>query len=522
MLPEGKGPAPMHALSAQDWQIELTSETQTAELAKDIASFVGAGDVITLSGGLGGGKTSFARALIRIVLNDALHEVPSPTFSLMQIYAGPSFPIVHADLYRIRDADELTELGWEEETEHALVLIEWAERIAERLPQDRLDIHFEVDAGREENFRLCRITGFGKFKQRVEMAGAIKRLLDRAHWADAIRSFMLGDASTRAYERLEKPDGQKAILMISPPRPDGPLVRYGKPYSAIARLAETITPFIAIDEGLRAKGFSAPEIYAYDTKAGLAILEDLGQEGIINDKGPIEERYAEASAALAHLHSLTLPETINLSEGSAYRIPPYDMDALLIEVELLTQWYVPYYLKLSLSSSAGATFLSLWKNCLEEIVQGEKTWVLRDYHSPNILWLDQRKESERIGIIDFQDCVRGPAAYDVASLLQDARVTIPDEMEIRLLSHYARIRQAKDSAFVMADFTKAYALMGAQRATKILGIFTRLDRRDGKPHYLTHMPRIEHYLRKCLLHPALATIRFWFSEHMPSLLDNKE
>ena len=310
--------------------------------------------------------------------------------------------------------------------------------------------------------------------------------------------------------------------MISPPRPDGPPVRYGKPYSSIARLAENILPFIAIDEGLRNRGFSAPEIYAYDAKAGLAILEDLGQAGIIDESGPIEERYAEASAALAHLHTLDLPDRIDLADGSSYQIPAYDMDALLIEVELLTQWYVPYYLKLSLSSSAQATFLSIWKNSLEKLVQGEKTWALRDYHSPNILWLEQRQGIERIGMIDFQDCVRGHPAYDVASLLQDARITIPDEMEIRLLSHYARIRQAKDPAFLMADFTKAYALMGAQRATKILGIFTRLDRRDGKPHYLAHMPRIEHYLRKCLLHPALADVRKWHQEHVPALLDNKD
>ncbi len=512
----------MQAPTGLDWRIELTSEAQTAELAKDIASFVGAGDVITLSGGLGGGKTNFARALIRFLLDDPGHEVPSPTFSLMQIYSAPTYTIVHADLYRIKDAEELTELGWDEETENALVLIEWAERIHTRLPEDRLDIHFEVDPQRGENFRFCRIQGHGKFKQRVAMAGALKRLLDQSHFADAKRSFMLGDASTRAYERLEKPDGQKAILMISPPRPDGPPVRYGKPYSAIAKLAETITPFIAIDEGLRAKSFSAPEIYAYDAKAGLAILEDLGSETIVDENGPIEERYAEASAALAHLHSLELPETIHLNQGPSYSIPDYDMDALLIEVELLTQWYVPYYLKLSLSSSAQATFLSLWKSCLEDILQGEKTWALRDYHSPNIIWLNQRSGIERIGMIDFQDCVRGHPAYDVASLLQDARVTVSDEMEIRLLGHYTRLRQAKDPNFDVADFTKAYAVLGAQRATKILGIFTRLDRRDGKPQYLAHMPRIEHYVRKCFLHPAMADVRKWVSEHLGSLLEPKE
>jgi hypothetical protein len=146
------------------------------------------------------------------------------------------------------------------------------------------------------------------------------------------------------------------------------------------------------------------------------------------------------------------------------------------------------------------------------------TWTLRDYHSPNLHWLPDRDGLKRLGLIDFQDAVLGPPAYDVASLLQDARVAVPDDLELRLLAHYARRRANADPDFDATAFTAAYSIMGAQRATKILGIFTRLDRRDGKPQYLGHLPRIERTLAKNLKHPALETLRQWFETHLPRAL----
>ncbi len=163
------------------------------------------------------------------------------------------------------------------------------------------------------------------------------------------RSFMQGDASTRSFERLTKPDGSSAILMISPPRPDGPPVRYGKPYSAIARLAESIKPYLAMDRALRLQGFSAPEIYAEDAEIGLALLEDLGTEPVADKNGPIPERYLEAVALLASLHGRNVPDAVPFGDGQ-YRIPAYDLDALLIEVDLLVDWYAPHVAKANLSS----------------------------------------------------------------------------------------------------------------------------------------------------------------------------
>jgi aminoglycoside/choline kinase family phosphotransferase len=135
--------------------------------------------------------------------------------------------------------------------------------------------------------------------------------------------------------------------------------------------------------------------------------------------------------------------------------------------------------------------------------------------------LESREGMERIGIIDFQDCVLGNPAYDLASLGQDARVTIADSFELKLLAHYANLRREKDPQFNMAEFARSYSILAAQRNTKILGIFARLNRRDGKPHYLVHLPRIEAYLKKSLRHPALEEIKAWYTTNIPTLFSNE-
>jgi tRNA threonylcarbamoyl adenosine modification protein YjeE len=495
------------------WDIDVADEAATNALAVRVASYVGAGDLVALSGELGSGKTTFARALIRTLTRDPDLEVPSPTYTLMQVYDGAGFPIVHADLFRINNPAELEELGWEESAEGAVVLVEWPEQAGDALPPDRLDVRIELVSEQDETHRQVTLSGSGTFGPRLARLKAIQDLLSRAGWSEAARSLIQGDASTRSFERLEKPDGSSAILMISPARPDGPPVRYGKPYSAIARLAETIKPFLAVDRALRAQGFSAPEIHAEDAETGLALLEDLGTERFVDDNGPIPERYLEAVALLASLHGRNLSDVVPLVEGH-YRIPAYDLDALLIEVELLVDWYAPHVAKATLSSGTRATFVNLWRQVLVEIALARPTWALRDYHSPNLIWLAEREGIARVGLVDFQDCVMGHPAYDLASLLQDARVTVPDDLELRLLGAYARLRKQADSNFDMSTFARAYAILGAQRATKVLGIFARLDKRDHKPWYHAHMPRVETYLRKSLDHPALANLRGWYDEYL--------
>ena len=499
------------------WQRDLENEDAIAGLAADVAALVGPGDLVTLSGGLGAGKTAFARALIRLLSGEQDIEVPSPAFTLMQVYEGLNFPIVHADFYRIEKPRDLMELGFEEACEGALVLVEWADRAGGLLDANRLDIELKVDQDKGPFYRAVTLTGAGSFAARLARAKAVHEILERSGWSGAERIFMQGDASARSYERLVKTGGASAILMISPPRPDGPPIRYGKSYSAIAKLAEDIRPFIAIGKGLREQGLSAPEILAFDLAAGLAIIEDLGNEPLTSESGIIEDRYAAALAALAHLHRTSLSDTLPIDDEETYRIPVYDVDALSIEIELLLDWYVPYIACAQLASGAKATFVNLWRQAVQSVLAVRPTWTLRDYHSPNLIWLSGREGIARVGIIDFQDCVLGHAAYDVVSLLQDARVDVPQEVELKLLAHYARRRRDEDPSFDVEGFVRAYAILGAQRATKILGIFARLDERDQKPQYLVHLPRVENYLAKNLEHPALAELKLWYEENLPKI-----
>ncbi len=508
------------ASSRAIWSVDLATPEDTERFAAEIAEFLQAGDLVTLSGELGAGKTTFARALIRHLAEEPHLDVPSPTFTLMQVYEAAAFPIVHADLYRIRSRDELAELGWDEAAEGALVLVEWADRIGAGLPDDRLDIAFSLGVADPQNSRAVTVTGYGGFANRIAAAEAINALLSQAGFARAARAFLAGDASTRAYERLTNPDGQTAILMMSPPRADAPVVRFGKPYYEIARLAPDILPFLAMDKALRSQGISTPAILAEHAEAGLAVLEDLGDEPFVDENGPIPDRYLEAVALLAQLHASSLSRIVPQGE-SIYSIPPYDLDALLIEAELLVDWYAPHVARVAVPASGRVALLSAFTTLFDEILAQDATWCLRDFHSPNLIWLEDRQGRARVGLLDFQDTVIGHPAYDLASLLQDARATVPDALELKLLSAYAQLRRSFDPDFDMANFVRAYAILGVQRATKILGIFARLDKRDHKPQYLALLPRIEGYLVKGLAHPALSEIKDWYANYLPRALGPK-
>jgi tRNA threonylcarbamoyl adenosine modification protein YjeE len=510
-------PTPLTASSDASFTVVLPDEQATLRLMMDVAAALQPGDFITLSGDLGAGKTTLARALIRYLARDPNIEVPSPTFTLMQTYELPQFPLVHADLYRLSSTDELAELGFEDLPENAVVLVEWPDRAAAMLPPDRMDISLTLAPKLKRDFRHARVTGYGGFAPRVERIAAVRQFIAESGYSEAVRQHMQGDASTRAYDRLFVRD-KSLVLMNAPRRPDGPPVRDGKPYSAIAHLAEDVAPYVAMAKGLRRHGFSVPDIYHADLAQGLLLIEDLGEERVVegDPPAPIKQRYETAIDALIALHDYRLPDTLPVAPHVQYAIPPYDLDAFLIEAELLLDWYLPR-LTAPVKPEARAAFQALWREALQPAIDSPPTWVLRDYHSPNLLWLQHRSDVQRLGILDFQDAVIGPAAYDVASLLQDARVDVPEPLEVELLGRYLRRRRAGDPGFDPAQFIRMYVALAAQRASKILGIFARLDLRDGKPQYLRHMPRVWAYLQRSLAHPSLARLHEWYDANVPAL-----
>jgi tRNA threonylcarbamoyl adenosine modification protein YjeE len=497
-------------------ELALPDERATRRLASDLAAVLAPGDTVTLSGDLGAGKTTFARALIRHFAGDERMEVPSPTFTLMQVYDLPGCGVVHADLYRVNAPEELVEMGFSDLARDAIVLVEWPDRAAGLLPADRLALEFELTPEHGPGHRMARITGHGAFAARLPRFTAIRRFLEEASFGEATRMRLQGDASTRSYERLSLGD-RRAILMNAPRRPDGPPVRRGLPYSVLVHLAEDVKPFVAMDRALRERGFSAPEIYAADIDAGLLILEDLGAEGFVSGDppAPVEERYTAAIDVLVALHQQALPASLAVAPRVEHRLPSYDLDAYLIEAELLLDWYLPHR-GAAAKAEAREEFGTLWRAALKGALEAAPTWVLRDFHSPNLLWLPEREGVARVGLIDFQDSLLGPAAYDVVSLLQDARVDVPESIEVGLVGRYVKARRAHARSFDIGNFFELYAVLGAQRATKVLGIFSRLDRRDGKPQYLRHQPRVWRNLRRSLAHPALKALKAWYDTHAPT------
>ena len=496
------------------FSLALPNETATAHLMADLALLIGPGDVITLSGDLGAGKTAAARAMIRYLAGDDALEVPSPTFTLVQAYDLPPYPLLHADLYRINDAAELEEIGLSPLPEATVALIEWPERAPSALPQDRIDIALSHRPALGSTARAAEITGYGKAAAVVARLKALRQFLDGAGYAEAKRQRMAGDASTRSYARLIRDDGV-AILMNSPRRPDGPAIYDGRSYSAAVHLAEDVKPFVAIAGALRERGFSAPAIRHADLDAGFLITEDFGSAGFVegDPPAPIVERYETATDMLAALHRETLPEILPLAPQVGYTLPTFDTEALLVEIGLMLEWYLPDR-GVEPTNNLRAEFVAMWRDLLSKPAAA-KTWVLRDFHSPNLIWLGEREGVARVGIIDFQDAVLGPAAYDLVSLLQDARIDVPEPLELALLTRYIKARRAADDGFDPAGFAELYAIMSAQRNTRLLGTFARLNRRDGKPQYLRHQPRIWTYLSRSLPHPVLARVRQWYIANVP-------
>ncbi|PYF02357.1 hypothetical protein BJ122_11216 [Rhodopseudomonas faecalis] len=497
------------------FSVALANETATAHLMADLALLISPGDVIALSGDLGAGKTAAARAMIRYLAGEPELDVPSPTFTLVQSYDLPSFPLLHADLYRIDDPGELEEIGLSPLPEGTVALIEWAERAPEVLPDDHIEITLTHRPALGSVARAAEIKGYGKAAAQVRRLQALRAFLERAGEMEAARERVAGDASTRSYARLLH-DGPPLILMNAPRRPDGPPIYGGRSYSAAVHLAEDVRPFVAIANGLRERGFSAPAILHANLSDGFLITEDLGAAGFLGGvpRQPITERYQAAADCLAALHRAPLPTVLPVPDGPDYTIPEFDVEAMLIEIGLMPEWYLPDR-GTPLTAAAHQEFLALWRALLLQHAADAQTWVLRDFHSPNLIWLEDRTDIARVGLIDFQDAVLGPAAYDLVSLAQDARIDVSEQLELTLLARYIKARRTAEPGFDPAAFAETYAVMSAQRNTRLLGTFTRLNRRDGKPQYLAHLPRIWTYLTRSLAHPALASLQSWYDRHVP-------
>lgn len=509
----------------------VVDEAELVRLAELVALKIQAGDVIALSGDLGAGKSTFARALIRAALADPGAEVPSPTFSLVQSYATARVPIIHADLYRLTDPQEARELGLADSAPAGCLIVEWPERGPDPAEFGELLLFTFDDIAADPARRRVTVRPHRSWLPRVERLGEIWRFIATAaapfDLNAASITYLQGDASPRAYARIRsgRPSPcASAILMDAPRQPDGPPIRDGKPYSRIAHLAEDVKPFVAIGTALWRAGLSAPMIYDQDLDSGLLLIEDFGEAvfgQVLAEGGLQADLWRAATDVLVALRHSRIDVSLGASSPPAYVLPAYDRDALAIETELLLDWYVPAVNGAPAGGSMRTEFTGLWDRIFSRLLLEPSGLVLRDYHSPNLMWLARRTGVKRVGLLDFQDAMSGPWAYDLVSLLQDARLDVPASLEMTLLGRYADSVREFEPEFDGDAFSFAYAAFGAQRNTKILGIFARLARRDGKNQYLIHVPRIWGYLERNLAHPELRELRAWYDLHLPIMLRSR-
>ncbi|MTH78249.1 tRNA (adenosine(37)-N6)-threonylcarbamoyltransferase complex ATPase subunit type 1 TsaE [Paracoccus aestuariivivens] len=437
----------------------------TACLARVMAAVLKPGDVIALEGPVGAGKTHFARSFIRARQGDLAEDVPSPTFTLVQTYEDPlGTEIWHADLYRLTHPDELVELGLDEAVREAIVLIEWPDH-GGPLP-DPLKLGLEPLADFPD---LRRITLGGSELRWGAMARlpAIARLIHRAGWSEARLIPLAGDASSRRYFRLI--DGERsAVLMDAAPG--------------------TTDSYVAMTQWLRNRDLHAPKILAADQAEGLLLLEDLGDDlvaRVLEAEPELAPRiYDRMTDLLVALHGHPPPDFVL----------PLDGPELARQVGLFAEYYPAAVGAPGKGTEIAGLIETLHAKLAEDVppVTG-----LRDFHAENLIWRD----GDPLGILDFQDAVAVHPAYDLVSGLQDARREVDPMTEETQIARYIA------ATHVDAErFRAAYALLGVQRNLRIMGIFTRLAQRDGKPRYLAFMPRVWDAIQRDVSHPALAAL----------------
>lgn len=346
--------------------------------------------------------------------------------------------------------------------------------------------------------------------QAAVRAEALERLLAETGFAGAVRAPLPGDASTRRYERLAL-NGRRAMLMDAPrsnesaPCPPGatPAERRAMGWNATSRLAASrVEAFVAVANHLESLGLAPPRIYGADCDAGYAVIEDLGDSlyaHVIGDSGQDEiALYEEAARVLAHVHQAPVPTRLEGAGGASWPVQDYDALALEVNADLFVDW-LPRAADVHIDDAARARWEKVRDSLIVKALGFPRAFTIRDYHAENLLWLPERDGLQRVGLLDFQDAVRGWRAWDFAMLLHDAR------RDVSYPAHEAAIRAYLDATGASeAEFQRELAVLGAINAMRILGIFSRLAGRDGKQRYLAFMPREWGHLARTLEHPSLS------------------
>tara|TARA_Y100000590_G_scaffold470226_1_gene662894 strand:- start:7136 stop:8611 length:1476 start_codon:yes stop_codon:yes gene_type:complete len=470
---------------------------------ENLCQIIELNDVIILNGKIGSGKTTLARHIINRILQIDISEIVSPTFNLYQVYENNNQKIHHYDFYRIENDIDLHEIDLAESFDEGITIIEWADKYKNYLPDSYLEIEIsEIDEG-----RVYKLRGCGTFKDRINKHNSLVHFLSNYKKPINKVEKIRGDASKRVYKRLYTQE-DSLILMVydKKEKKENP-----------SKLSTQIHDYVSICKYLREINVRAPKIYAVDYENQFLVQEDFGdlKYSDIFIKEGFRKLYEPAIDTLINITKNKCPTNIKTDEA-IYKFEEYDKKTYLNEVNIFIDWYWPYVKGSICNAHVKSEFTEIWENLLDKLSE-ESSLVLRDFHSPNLIFQPDGKGAEKCGIIDFQDALIGHPLYDLVSLAQDARITIKLDQELFIIDYYMKDFNFKKYQLNKHEFINQYNILGAQRALKILGVFARLSMSYQKHEYLIHIPRILDYINRNMGNESLRSLSIWLKKNFTEI-----
>ena len=461
------------------------------------------GDLLALNGEIGSGKTTLTKHLINYLTATRIDEINSPTFNLCQTYSNEDLIISHYDFYRLDYLQEIEELDINDSIKNNFTIIEWANKFSSILPKD----HIEIQIDNKSDKREYKILFHGEYAKKI--AGHKNRLSFLSNSNLNIKKItnMRGDASKRKYYRVN--DGTETFVLMDALE------------DSINKTAtsKTITDFIIFRQYLEDIGLRVPKIYEFDIQKQLILEEDLGLT-------TYDELYSKLSfqdlinpaieSLLILVHSNY--KNINDLDGKAFKPQNFDEKVFINESKIFIDYYWPYVKNSICPEEEKYEFLSIIEKIYSDL-STDKTLVLRDYHSPNLHYLQNEKGHKKCALIDFQDALLGHPLYDLVSLAQDARFTISEDQERYIIDTFKDKFLFNDFQLSKSSFNEQYKILAIQRSLKILGIFARLSLLEGKNNYIIHMPRVLNYIRRSMDCSLLNNLTHWLKINFKDIFD---
>lgn len=462
--------------------IPLPDLLATEALAHKLAPLLKKGVFVSLEGGLGTGKTALARAILQAL--GVTGDTPSPTFKMVQHYQTENFPISHFDLYRLKNVDQLADIGWNAALTDGLTIVEWPERAEQLVPPDRLSLTFSFGGSIE---RICMLKGYGKWSMvdelvRIARDAELSGFAAEAGWGKAALQPIGANSPPRRFFRLTRDDGKTAIMMD-------------------ADEDQKALQFVNLASILRGLDLSAPEIYAARPKRGLVLMEDFGNEnvGSVIDRGmPMHPYFLRALLVLVRIHHQFSPASVKHLE-----VPTFTSALFAARVEKFLDNYFPFVMNRKATAEERAGFQAAWRRTLDPIDFLPKTLMLRNFTPNTVMDIPDREGWRSLGLLDFQDAGIGPIAYDLASFCEVVRREGADYyLPMMVKQYYERAKPACP----MEVLQRSCIILAAQRHTRLLGLMAGRPERAG---YLQHTKK---HLGNLLLDEAIKPVRSWFMD----------